>query len=145
MRKILSKAETILIIPLLAGMVLLVFSQIICRFSGRSFSFTEEINQQFFIWLTMLGIALAVRRRELLGLQVFSRTGSVRRKKVFAVSRFISIILYAFLLFLFSLKMVWMQFHTGKMTPAMGWPIWIIGLAVPVGCCLMILRTIESS
>jgi hypothetical protein len=34
-------------------MILLVFVQIVCRWLGRSISFTEEINQQMFIWTTM--------------------------------------------------------------------------------------------
>ena len=142
--KTLGKLEQGLMTLLLAGMILLVFAQIVCRYLHRSFSFTEEINQQLFIWVTMLGMALAVRRRELLGLELLSRSGAPRRKRVLRVLGLLAVLVYGLFMTGSSLQMVWTQFQTGKTTPAMGWPIGLIGIAVPVGFLLVIARALEA-
>ncbi len=143
-RKALGKLEQGLMTLLLAGMILLVFAQIVCRYLHSSFSFTEEINQQLFIWVTMLGIALAVRRRELLGLQLLSRSVPGRRRRVLSALGLLALLAYGLFMAGSSLQMVWTQFQTGKTTPAMGWPIWLIGIAVPVGFLLVIIRAVEA-
>jgi len=138
------KLENYLIVPLLGGMILLVFIQIVCRWLGRSISFTEEINQQMFIWTTMLGVALAVRPKELLGLQLLSRTGSERRRRLLGAIAWIALLIYGGAMVLLSLQMVATQMRTGKILPATGWPIWPIGLAVPLGFLLILGRAIAS-
>ncbi len=138
------KLENYLIVPLLGGMILLVFIQIVCRWLGRSISFTEEINQQMFIWTTMLGVALAVRRRELLGLQLLSRTGSERRRRFLGAIAWIALLIYGAAMIVLSFQMVATQMRTGKILPATGWPIWPIGLAVPLGFLLILGRAIAS-
>jgi len=143
MRAILTKLEQALIALLLAGMILLVFTQIVCRHLGRSFSFTEEINQQMFVWVTVLGMALAAGRRQLLGLTLLSRN-SEKRKRRFARVAFASLLLYGVSMVALSVKMVWTQYSTGKTTPAMGWPIWLVGLAVPAGFLLVIAHAVGA-
>ncbi len=125
-------------------MILLVFIQIVCRWLGRSISFTEEINQQMFIWTTMLGVALAVRRKELLGLQLLSHSGSERRKRFLSAIAWIALLIYGAAMIVLSFQMVATQMRTGKILPATGWPIWPIGLAIPLGFLLILGRAIVS-
>jgi TRAP-type C4-dicarboxylate transport system permease small subunit len=141
MKRLLTGLEKSLMAAVLAAMILLVFAQIVCRYLGRSFSFTEEINQQLFIWVTVLGMAMAVRRGQLLGLKLWSRTGKANLRKILSFISILVLSIYAATMIVLSAKMVWTQWHTGKSTPAMGWPMWLFGLAVPVGFLLILVFT----
>ena len=122
-------------------MVLMVAAQVLSRYVlHTSLSFTEEIVRYLFVWITFLGAGVAVYRRGHL-----SVAGIVRYLPPWA-SKWIRLLVgttalvFAAILAVFGTGVVVLQMRTGQSTAALGMPMWIIGLAVPAGGVVLIVR-----
>ena len=123
MSKILDKIEEYICIICLVAMTILVFANVFSRYAlHASLSFSDEITTKLFILLSMLGTAIAAKRRAHLGLSIL--TDAVSPK----------------VLFFYGIKMVQSEYILGQVTPAMQWPEWVYGLFVPFGAIFMTLR-----
>ncbi len=76
------------IVLCLAGMVVLVFGNVVLRYGFNSgITFSEEFSRWLFVWLTFVGAALAMRDHAHLGMDsVISRLPPAARKACFVVS-----------------------------------------------------------
>jgi TRAP-type C4-dicarboxylate transport system permease small subunit len=72
----------VLLVVLLAGMVALVFGNVVMRYALNSgIAVSEELSRWLFVWMTFLGAVIALRRRGHLGTDVLiSRLGPNGRK-----------------------------------------------------------------
>ena len=113
-------------------MVMMVAAQVLSRYMfHKSISFTEEIVRYFFVLTTLLGASAALYRKLHISLSV-SFGNSNTKFRIF--KRFIagfSAFLSSAVLVIYGFKVVIIQFATGQKTAAMGYPMWLIGLAVP--------------
>lgn len=85
---------------LLAGMVVLVFGNVVLRYGFNSgITLSEEVSRWMFVWLTFLGSIIALRERGHLGVDALVRRLPLWGKKLcFIVSH--SLIIYAIVLFI---------------------------------------------
>jgi len=76
------------IVLCLAGMVILVFGNVVLRYGFNSgITFSEEFSRWLFVWLTFVGAALALRDHAHLGMDsVVSRLGPAGKKACFVIS-----------------------------------------------------------
>jgi TRAP-type transport system small permease protein len=76
------------IVACLAGMVILVFGNVVLRYGFNSgITFSEEFSRWLFVWLTFVGAALAMRDHAHLGMDsVVSRLSPAGKKACFVVS-----------------------------------------------------------
>jgi TRAP-type C4-dicarboxylate transport system permease small subunit len=76
------------IVACLAGMVILVFGNVVLRYGFNSgITFSEEFSRWLFVWLTFVGAALAMRNHAHLGMDsVVSRLPPAGKKACFVVS-----------------------------------------------------------
>lgn len=84
---------------LLAGMVVLVFGNVVLRYGFNSgITLSEEVSRWMFVWLTFLGSIIALRERGHLGVDALVRRLPLWGKKLcFLVSH--SLVIYAIVLF----------------------------------------------
>ena len=135
--------EEIVIAVLLCVMVLMVCTQVLSRYVlHKSLSHTEELVRYMFVWMTFLGIsAAAFRGRHLsvtLAGYIIPKNYLVLTKKISAVCAllFVALVIY------YGSRIVFLQLTTHQTTAAMGMPMWIIGLSVPVCALVLLLRII---
>ena len=127
----------------LCVMVVMVGAQVFSRYVVHtSLSHTEELVRYFFVWITFLGAsAAAYRRRHISVAGALHIIPSYLMKWIRLLSGIVALIFTGVMLF-FGLGIVVLQVRTGQTTAALGFPMWIIGCAVPVCSFIMILRLI---
>ncbi|NLG58322.1 MAG: TRAP transporter small permease [Clostridiales bacterium] len=121
-------------------MSILNFANVVSRyFLSSTIAWTDEIIVFMFIWISMLGSAYAFLNNAHLGMDL----ASIMAKKVGNI--FLTLLSFACVTFLtyflvnFGMTMVNNQMRLGTLMTGSGWPIWLQGLALPVGGALMFL------
>ena len=141
MSKILDKIEEYICIICLVAMTVLVFANVFSRYAlHASLSFSDEITTKLFILLSMLGTAIAAKRRAHLGLSILTDAVNPKMRRAMLIFGFGLSTIFSFLVFFYGIKMVQSEYILGQVTPAMQWPEWIYGLFVPFGAIFMTLR-----
>ena len=138
---ILNKVEEILSVICLGVMTLLAFVNVISRYVfSASFSFSEEITTYLFVLLSLLGTAIAAKRKAHLGLTIITDLVNPKIHKIMAVIGYGFAVAFTFAIFYYGILMVKSQIDLGQVTAAMQWPEWIFGSFVPFGSFFVVLR-----
>ena len=133
--------EEKIIASALCFMVVLVTAQVLSRYiAHKSLSYTEEIVRYAFVWITFLGISAAAFRGRHLSLSGTIHVLPGALKKYLKYVRGTAAVLFAGVLIFFGTKVTLLQIKTGQTTAAMGLPMWIIGLAIPVCSLIFVIR-----
>ncbi len=139
--KFLDKIEEGICILCLIAMTVLVFGNVFSRYVLHlSLSFSEEITTNLFVLLSMMGTAIAARRRAHLGLSILTDAVSPRVRRGLLIFGFGLATVFCFAVFFYGIKMVRNEYILGQVTPSMQWPEWIYGCFVPFGAAFMTLR-----
>jgi C4-dicarboxylate transporter DctQ subunit len=144
--RFMEKIEYTSLIASLSIMSLITFLNVLSRYVlNYSLAFTEEITLNLFVFITFMGAAVGIHRKAHLGFTLlFDYLG--HRSKL-AVTCLIGLIggITFFIITFFGVKMVLFQMGIEQITPALGWPQWILSLGLPLGSLFCLLRTIEST
>lgn len=129
---------------LLLIMILVAFINVVTRYLFRaSIAFTEEIEVAFFVWVTFLGIAMAFKKGSHLAM-VFIRDRVPVRKHLMIFGQVLSLILFIVVLYL-TAQYVYLDmtiYHSTTM--ALGIPMWIYTIGMPIISILVIFRISQS-
>lgn len=125
----------------LVVMTILTFANVVARhvFSA-SFSFSEEITTYLFVLLSLLGTAVAAKRKAHLGLTILTDAVSPKIRKIMGIISYTLAVLFSAAIFYYGLKMVMNQRMLGQVTAGMQWPEWIFGSFVPIGAFFVVIR-----
>ncbi|HEY9053988.1 MAG TPA: TRAP transporter small permease [Rectinemataceae bacterium] len=131
---------------LLAVMALITFVNVINRyFFSASLAFSEEITVSLFVWITLLGIAIAFRRGSHLQMTNLYDKFSPRLKRIsIAISGVIGVAIFLFLIYNSGREIYKNMTFYHTTSEALGIPTWIYSLGTPV-FSLFILKEIVSS
>ena len=141
MKAILSRIEEVLCVIALVIMTVLTFANVIARYVfSASFSFSEEITTYLFVLLSLLGSAVAARRKAHLGFTALIDIVPENVRRIFHAISFLLATLFSSALFVFGMKMVYSQMSRGQVTAGMQWPEWIFGAFVPLGAFFIALE-----
>jgi TRAP-type C4-dicarboxylate transport system permease small subunit len=129
---------------LLVAMVLVTFVTVITRYVfDYPLSYIDQLVPNLLVWVTFLGSSAAAKRRAHLGLSVLYDLfpGKFR----WAADLMILAGTSAFFVVTawYGAKVVALQMANRMMT-SLGYPSWLVGLAVPVGSGLFVVRAIEA-
>lgn len=142
----LNKFEEYVVAVLLAAMAVLNFGNVLSRYLlHSSWSFTGELLLILFVWVIMLGSAIAYKRYEHLGLPLI--VDSMPRKWriiPILISGIVSIVLILALVYS-GYSMVEQQVEYEQVTSVLGLPEWIAGVAIPIGAIFILFRIVEST
>ncbi|MGB9686848.1 MAG: TRAP transporter small permease [Rectinema subterraneum] len=132
---------------LLGIMAVITFVNVINRyFFHASFAFTEEITVNLFVWITIIGIAIAFRRGSNLKMtNLFDAFKPGVKRVVIIISAALGIIIFCFLIYN-SLREIYKNitfYHTTS--EALGIPTWIYSLGTPVFSLFVIKELITST
>lgn len=137
--------EEVLGAVLLSAMACLAFANVITRYLFHlPLAFTEEIEVNSLVWLTMLGTSAAFRRgAHLRMLFLFSRFSQFFRRLIDLL-----ISLMAITLFMVLGILGYRQLLDEKLleitSESLNFPQWIYTICIPVGCLMISLRILQS-
>ncbi|WP_170167078.1 TRAP transporter small permease [Paracoccus methylarcula] len=141
----LDRIEKAIVVFLIGGIVLLVFSGALSRYMfSYSIAWSEELARYFFLWGALFGAAVACRYGQHGGipLLVDKFPPSVQRW----VERLVFAGMLGFLGYLAwqSLGTTGRAFSTGQISTTTKIPVWVVNLGMLIAFCLAILRTIQG-
>ncbi len=146
MTKFMDRIEEIICVICTVVMTLMVFAQVVSRYClNTSLSFTEEITTYLFVLLSMMGTAIATKRRAHLGLSILTDAVSPKARKALHVIGFAIGTIFSAALLYYGVLMVINQINLGMVTPAMQWPEWIYATFVPFGAFFTTIRFAEAA
>lgn len=133
----------IIVIIMLAVMVVTVISQIFYRyFLGNPITWSEEVTRYLFIYVTFLGAAIGIRKKIHVTIDIVADLLKGAPKKILEkVVEFIMMIFLAVIVYLGTELAI---STLGQKSPALGIPIGLAYLAIPIGALLAIIFLIEK-
>ena len=144
LRRAWENLEEGLLCLLLAAMVLITFGTVVTRYVFRlPVSYMDQLVPNLFVWVTFLGASAAVKRRAHLGLSILYDAVPPNARRLLDVVILVVTTVFFGIVSWYGVKVVILQVENELMT-ALGYPSWVVGLAVPVGGGLFILRTVEG-
>ena len=138
--KVLERALGFAAGALLAGMVLLVFANVVARYLlSASIGWSEEISRFMFIWVALLGAVLAFARHEHLGLDVLVSALPARAARAATVAADALVVAALGYLTVGGVEMTADSLESGWVSSAVPIPYGYVYLVVPVSGGLMLL------
>ena len=138
---IINQIEDVFLVTMFAGMVAIIFSQVIMRYVfNNSLSWSEELGKFIFVWISWIGISIGHRRQEHIKITMLVDKLPPRLLKgAEAIVELMLIIICGITLY-YGVMMIQIQIkipYAGiKISTAWGY------LAVVLGCGLMSLRAV---
>lgn len=131
------------LVGLLAGMTIMVFGNVVLRYSFNSgWNFSEEMSRYFFVWLTFIGSILAFREHNHVGVETFVRMlGPVGRRICIGLTNLV-ILICAIVLFWGT----WLQhdINASMTAPVVGLSmIWVYGITYVTGGAMALIAFVR--
>ena len=112
---------------------------------GEQAKWTEELARFLLIWVSMLGGALAFRRREHLGIDFLVTLMHPDTRKGMRWLKFGIVCFTTLLVFLYGgTRIVFDAFAAEQTTPALGWKMGYVYVAVPLAGVFILLFALEE-
>jgi len=127
-------------------MAIITFGNVITRyFLKYSFAFTEEIVVSFFVWLTLLGTAIAFREQAHLGFSFLAdRLPPKIQRGLLWLSAGLGAVLFLFLIY-FSILQLGDEIALKITSSGIGVPQWWYTIGMPLFSVLVILRIFQGA
>ena len=143
LKKMYDRLEEGLIAALIAATTLIIFYQVVMRYVFHdSPAWSEEIARFMFVWDSWLGVSLAQKYGK--HIKIEAVTARLTGKKLAVMNIIADVItgLICIVLVFYGSKVVDLILMLGQTSSATGFPMWIVYLACPLSCALMIFRLI---
>ena len=142
---VLNNFEEILISIMLPLMVLIIFVGTAGRYSKLFLlPWAEEFARYLMIWVVFLGIGAGAKRNAHFVVEVLMLILPKGLKKYLRMFTSLFIAFFMATLIYYSSTLISRIMGMQQISPSMGLPIWTIYMAIPVGCALMAIRTLQS-
>ncbi len=145
-RGLITHLEEVLCAVLFAIMSVITCANVFARYLLKySFAFTEELVVSFFVWLTLLGAAIAFREQSHLGFSFIVDRLPRRIQKIFLwLSAGLAASLFSFLIY-FSLRQIAEEITLGITSSGIGVPQWWYTIGVPLWSFPVIIRIFQGA
>ncbi|MDL2259788.1 TRAP transporter small permease [Deltaproteobacteria bacterium OttesenSCG-928-K17] len=144
MKKILNNVEEYLIAVFLPLMCIIVFVNTVGRYTGLlSLPWAEEAARYLMVWLVFLGIAAAAKYNSHFAVEVLFLITPNRFHKYFRYLISVVVIIFCLTVAMLAFKFVMNLYRMGQVSPSLQIPMWVMYSAIPLGCSLMAIRTLQ--
>lgn len=146
MGRVLERLEELVLVLTFAVMTVVAFINVITRYFIRySLAFTEELVVSLFVWLTLLGTAIAFRQGAHLGFEVLAgRLPRPVRRVLLWVSAATSMVLFVALVY-YGILQIRSERLLGTTSEALAIPQWWYTLGIPVFGVLVVVRIVQGA
>ncbi len=144
MRRVWDNLEEGALCLLLTAMVLITFVTVVTRYVfDLPLSYIDQLVPNLFVWVTFLGASAAVKRRAHLGLSaLYDLFPPGARRAVDAAVLLVTSAFFGVTAW-YGARVVALEAEN-RMMASLGYPSWVIGLAVPIGSALFVVRSLEA-
>jgi TRAP-type C4-dicarboxylate transport system permease small subunit len=146
LERVLTKALELFVVLAMAVLVLDVVWGVFTRYAlGEQAKWTEELARFLLIWVSLLGGALAFGRKAHLGIDIFVR--ALHRDARRSMQVLSQLVVFGFALAVFVVggsSLAFAALSAGQETPALGWQMGYVYLAVPISGLFIVLYSVES-
>lgn len=140
-----ARLEESVIALLLAGMVLVTFSQVVARYVFNSGAvWALELTTFLFAWLVLLGASYGIRVNAHIGVDAFVQLFGTRARRIFGLIVVAAGLTYGVLVFIGSWAYVSRMYQIGIGAVDLPVPRWIPLSVLPIGLALIIARLLEA-
>lgn len=140
--KVLGRALVLIMTLMVINVIWQVFSRYVL---GTPSSFTDELARFLMIWIGVLGAAYVAGRDGHVSIDVLARRGSKKNQKRLKQIVRIAIILFCLLaLVVGGLRLVYITYVLDQYSPALGLPLALVYLVIPVSGFLIIYYKISD-
>lgn len=131
---------------LLALMVTIAFLNVIVRYcTSFSFAWSEEMTVNFFVWVTMLGTAVAFREGSHLCMAIlYDRFNLPARKFCQLFAALLGLIFFGALFYTGMLEVI-DEWELESISESLGIPVWWYTIATPLFSLLIIFRMLQHA
>ena len=141
---LLGRLEESIIALLLAGMVVVTFSQVVARYVFNSGAvWALELTTFLFAWLVLLGVSYGIRVHAHIGVDAFVKLFGSRARRVFGLAVVAAGLAYGVIMFIGSWNYVSRMYQIGIDAVDLPVPRWIPLAVLPIGLGLVVLRLME--
>ncbi len=137
------KVEKTLIGAALLFATAIIMYTVITRRLGFAPQWGEESVRYLMIWITFIGSGICFRRSSHFGIDIIRRVKNETFQKIVSLLILISCATFIGLLFYYGIQYTAFTVESGQKTAALGWPIYLVYMSVPIGGGLTILHLIE--
>jgi TRAP-type C4-dicarboxylate transport system permease small subunit len=125
-------------------MVAITFVTVITRYVfDAPLSYVDQLVPNLFVWVTFLGASAAVRRRAHLGLSALYDLFPARARVVLDVVILLGTSAFFLATAWYGWQVVRLQVENHLMN-TLGYPAWMVGVAIPAGALLFVARSVEA-
>lgn len=143
-RKVWDNVEEGALCLLLFFMVTITFVTVVTRYVfDLPLSYIDQLVPNLFVWVTFLGASAAVKRRAHLGLSLIYDLAPAGARAVLDVLILLGCGAFFLGTAVYGAKIVSLQMEN-RLMASLGYPSWFVGLAVPVGSVLFVVRAVEA-
>jgi len=133
-----------LIVALSAMTILFTLSMVSRYITNISTPWADELVMFLFIWATLLGASIGVRKKAHLGVAVVQNLCPPKIQILIMVVITLCCVFTCAVLVWYGIQMVHLQFSMGQKSSQLGVPMFLAGLSVPVGLLLCLFRFVEG-
>ena len=143
LKKILCNIEGYCCVVTLAGISILVFTQVVFRYVlSSSLSWTEEVTRYLLVWTVFMGGAYCVKEKAHVGVEAFTYLLPKKARKVLAIVVMIGCVVLCSVIFKVGVDIVISLLTKMQVSPVLRIPMAYLYAAIPVGMALFIVRYI---
>jgi len=125
------------------AITILTFYQVITRYVfNNASSWSEEAVRYLFVWVSMIGIAIGIREKVHIGIDIFVKRLPIPIKKATEMVVQIAIILLSFVLIIYGAKMYLKT--ASQVSPALNLPMKYVYLSAPICGILIAVYSLEQ-
>ena len=131
---------------LLTVMTALAFANVISRYVfNMAIAATDEVTTSLFVLLSLIGAAVAVKRKAHLGLTILVDLLPFWAQKIVSVCASLLGVAFCILLIYYGIISVNHSYTMKQITIGMQWPEWIYVSYIPIGAFILLLRFMDSA
>jgi TRAP-type C4-dicarboxylate transport system permease small subunit len=142
--RILDYLEEGFCVVLLVIMTVLNFANVLSRYVlHSSIAFTDELTVMAFVWVSMIGAAVAYKRASHMSMSFVQDQFSKKNQAWFALFSMICSVVFLAILVFYGVLLVKKQIMLGYKTPSLRLPGAFQSASIPVGGAFMLIRSIQ--
>ncbi len=135
------QTQNFLISAMLVALVGVVLLGAFCRYTQTAIlNWPDELTRYLMVWIVFIGSGSAASNNTHFRIEMLFSLLTPRRRIIVNIFKAVLVsTLYAFAIYI-SRGLCRKMLMMGQVSPAMGIPMWIMYLSVPIGCALMLIQ-----
>lgn len=133
------------LVLLLSALTLIIIAQVLSRtFLGFSIVWSEELARYLLIWSTFIGASIALRDKELVGMDLLETKLSLQWSESMKIVVHLLVLVFLGFVSYYGFDLATSKGVAGQHSPTMLFSMTYVYIAIPAGTILMMLHTLAA-